>query len=145
MQAHSDNHNIYEAKVSEDRDKVYVKLLVCLEIFDVDAEQTLGAIPSMERKADLRVQTRLGGRTSTKEVCVYRCYVAVGVDHDKTKQAHEDDPCVFQHAKRLVFCNLASIADFPGGGGRRGLTVEGDEIDSCLWLPHRGLDDQTRE
>lgn len=117
MQAHSHDHNIYEAKVSEDRDEVYVKLLVCLEIFDVDTEQTLGAIPFMERMADLRVQTRLSGCTGAKEVRVHRCHVAVGVDHDKAKQAHEDDPCIFQRARRSASCISSSIADLLGRSG----------------------------
>lgn len=95
-----DNHDdVDTAEITDDWDNVKVYLLVCFESVDVDAEQMdvcecSGQTDTGLKSIDVRIETRLRGRTGAEEEGVYRSEIPVRVDDGETENGEGNDPCI---------------------------------------------------
>ena len=93
VQPNSNDDNVDETEVGDNWYKINEKLLIRLQVIDIDAADCIDRSASVHaetiiQETDVRIQTRLRRRAGTEEVGIDSGNVAEGVDYDEPEEAH---------------------------------------------------------
>jgi hypothetical protein len=95
IQADNNHSNVDEAEIGDDGEKVQHKLLVRLEVFDIDTTQGLAVSTKTNTRMIVRIQPGLSVGAACEEKCIDDLEVAIRREDQESQQRAKQDPRVW--------------------------------------------------